>query len=593
MSQLSTRLAERLLARGGKTLEDVSKNSNLSKAARSNGVRRCPEFERIRALPRRVWEDDPDLPALVEALTAEYKTPGGTMKLRPLQAVVLMELHDQGKSLAAAKVSAGKTLISFLAPAVVQSKRPLLLVPAKLVEKTKREFRNLAEHWNGCRNIEILSFEKLSLNKWTDFLNRYEPDLIIADEAHKLKSLKSARTKRLKRFMKEHPETVFLPLSGTLAKKSLLDYAHISEWALKEMSPVPRTWGSLDEWRRALDDTVRDGDRMPLGMLLEFGGPELQDVRDGYAKWRAQTPGWVSVTSSQVDCSLLIEGHKFDAFPPHVDEKFRALRESYQTPDGETFTEPQKLWQYLRQCSLGFWYRLDPKPPEEWKLARKAWGQFCRDIIGQGREGLDTELQVALACSQGKVRDSGLHARWKEVRPIYDPEKNKHIEWFDYSAVDFIEKWLREEKGLIATPFIALGQELRKRGWPYFHAQATDPKFGSINTFAGGPAAISAESVKEGFNLQDRWNKMLIVGGIGDHVLLEQLIGRIHRSGQEADEVEVTFLYSCIETLESLWKARKQAKFADDPEHKLLVGDWMIPDEEEAEAWSGPRWTKE
>ncbi len=591
-SQLSCRLAERLLARTGKSLSDLRSNSKVGQSFRASGVRACSEFERIKALPRRDWEKDPDLPEVIDGWTRELKTSSGTMVLRPQQAAVLTELHDFGCSLAAAKVSAGKTLLSFLSPTVIQAKRPLLLVPAKLVGKTQKDFRELAEHWNGCRTVEILSYEKLSLNKWSDFLERFQPDLIIADEAHKLRSLKSARTKRVKRYMKEHPETVFLPLSGTLKKKSILDYAHIAEWALKELSPVPRNWSSLDEWRRAIDEDMKEDERMPLGVLSFFGGPALQDCRDGYAGWQAQTPGWVSFTSGGVNCSLILSGERFDGFPAHVDDKFEALRADYQTPDGETFLEPQKLWQYLRQCSLGFWYRLDPKPPEEWKLARKAWGQFCRDIISQGRAGLDTELQVALGCAQGRVVDNGLHAKWKSIRGIYDPEKHKHTEWFDYSVVDRCERYLKEEGGIVATPFVAFGEEMRRRGWPYFHEVGCDKKFGSIADYKGGPCVVSSDSVREGFNLQDRWNSMMIVGGIGDHVALEQLIGRIHRSGQEADEVEVTFLYGALESLDCLWKARRQAKFADDPEHKLLISAWLVDSEEDATEWSGPRWQR-
>ena len=74
--------------------------------------------------------------------------------------------------------------------------------------------------------------------------------------------------------------------------------------------------------------------------------------------------------------------------------------------------------------------------------------------------------------------------------------------------------------------------------------------------------------------------------------MLKQLIGRFHRSGQEEDEVEFTFSYGCLETLEALYKARRDAPFADDPYHKLLVGDWLVDSLEDAEEWTGARWEK-
>src|SRR5690606_28808723 len=101
---------------------------------------------------------------------------------------------------------AGKTLISYLAPCILDAKRPLLILPAKLKEKTRREFRTLAYHWRGPHPdaFRIESYELLGRmnagNKLDDkgrvvrpgFLERYNPDLIILDEFHKAKNIRGA-----------------------------------------------------------------------------------------------------------------------------------------------------------------------------------------------------------------------------------------------------------------------------------------------------------------------------------------------------------------------------------------------------------------
>lgn len=585
----SSLLAELLLERSGKKVEDLANNNSISRLIRKGGVRPGPEFERILALPRR---QSIDIEELVELLTNHLKTPNGTQRLRPHQAQALQELYDYG-CVGEIPVGEGKTLVTFLAGTLLGAKRPLLLLKASLIEKTEREFKELRKHWRCPNPPKILSYEKLSREKQSDFLDRHQPDLILADEAQKLRNLKSGRVRRLKRYMKERPQTIFAPLSGTLSRKSLLEYSHLAEWALKNNSPVPKHYPEIDEWRRCLDPGIQEMERLAPGCLSVFG-EDVQAVRDGYAKWRRDTLGWITVQTSGVASSLQLTGQRFDGYASHVDEIFYQLRENSSTPDGEYFAEPVKLWAYLRQCSMGFWYRLDPPPPQPWKDSNKAKGQFTRDILSQNKPHLDTEQQVELAVARGEIKDGGVFARWREIKPTYDRNKHRHTEWFDDSFVRWCHKWLKDTGGVLFTPYIAMGEKLREvTGLPYFSQGGCDPKFGSIETYEGGPCIASLASNLEGRNLQDRWSVGCLVGGSGNSLELQQLIGRFHRPGQEADEVEFVFPYGCVETVAALHKAKEEALAKSDPQHKLVVGDWCIDDVEDAETWPGPRWQKQ
>lgn len=619
-------LLTQLLSQRGETLGDTLSYSNLGKLVRRSGVTGRAEFARIRALPRRTWEDDPQLEELTDAITRwllvkKDPCPGGLWqerkggvvcsvcrsprRLRPHQAKGLQELHDYGHFFADFPVGEGKTLVSFLAPVVlarslgVDEVKTLLLLPANLEGKTVKEFRNLAHHWGGYRSIERLSYEKFSRLKQVDFLERFQPRLIMADEAYALKNASGARAKRIRRYRKTHPDVVFLPLTGTPWKDSLHDYAHLSEWALKELSPVPHhtddSYVELCDWANCVDVTPRET-RLAAGVLAAFcpSPPQsVDDVRAGLAVWRNQTPGWVRVSSSGVDASLTLQGHKFDSFPSHVDDKFKALRESYETPDGLAFTEPAKLWSYLMCCSAGFWYRYDPQPPEDWKKARRAWGAFVRDIIHHNRQQWDTEGQISLACKQGKLASYGVYEDWMKVKGQYRPEDHKRTEWFDDSFIQWCVEWMDKTKSVLFTSLIAVGDRLKKEtGRPYFHEGGLDPDFGTIEDWKGGAAIASVGSNKKGRNIQHLWHKACVVGGLTSAPDAEQLIGRLHRPGTEADVVEYTLPYGCLEVFETLHKSREQAKFADNPHHKLCMSDFLVESSLEAERWKGSRWQK-
>ena len=506
--------------------------------------------------------------------------------------------------------NSGKTIISALAPVVLGSKRPLFLAPAKLLGeydgvvckrtgKTEKEFRKLAEHWQVSRDYTFLSYEKLSnIKYYSGILDRIQPDFVCCEEGHNLKNPKSIRSKVLKEYLKAHPETVVLNLTGTWSRNSMKDGAHMSEWCLGDMSPLPRTYMTLEEWSGALDENVKE--RLAPGALLEFcegtPNPKLDDVRTAIGLRITQTPGFVTVQTSDCNATLTLQGEPFNGYDPNMDEVFADLRHSWETPDGVSFNEPIQLYNYLRQCQTGFHYYLDPPPPDTWKIRRRAWGTFVREVLKVNREGWLSEWQVAAACHQGKLDSMGLYAAWQEVKPSYDPEKHKHTSWFDYRAMEHVCDWLVKEKGIVFTPYVAVGEKLKEMaGVPYFGQKGLDPQAGLVDDYRG-PCVASLGASKEGRNLQ-HYEKALIVGGVGSASVMEQLLGRLHRQGQTADEVTYDIFYGCIEGLAEIHQARREAgwgrRINADEAHKLLIADCLLPDEEEALKWKSPRWKRD
>lgn len=503
------------------------------------------------------------------------------------------------------------TLISLLAAEVLDAKRPLLLIPAKLKRKTEIEIAQLSKHWR-FRRPEIITYEWLGRvqageEKNDDgdvvrsgFLEKLNPDLIISDECHKLKNKKAAVTRRVGRFMHANPGVSFVGMSGTITKRSLRDYAHIAEWALGKITPLPLKWPVLTEWADALDEKVPDGARLAPGALVKFCDIEeaktlqtdsLSSIRRAFRRRLVETPGVVATTEGFVDCSIVISADSCK-FGEGIDQAFAMLRSDWVTPDGWPVPDPISLWRHAREIACGFHYTWSPRPPADWLIARKEWCAAVRKIIQNGT--LDSELQVAQAVAAGRVKDpKGVYANWMVLKDTFKP--NTVPVWIDDGCLEFCRWWMEENAGLVWVEHVAFGEKLAAyTGRPFFHRKGVDQTGRLIDqvTPDGGAVIASIAANCEGRNLQ-AWNKNLIVSVPPSGAILEQLLGRTHRDGQQADEVTLDVLMSCIEQWSGFQQALADAKYIEDSTgqpQKLLYADLDVPGSHEVAQFGGPRW---
>ena len=348
------------------------------------------ELDRIIKLPRRDWQD-------VDAswLTETLKTSGGTMALRPIQAIALLEIGTEGGLFAPVRVGGGKTLISLLAPVVAFAERPLLLVPAALVGKTERDEAIYRCHWQLGPWIRVMSFEWLGRSQAAEELEKWQPDLIIADEVHRLKNPKAAVTRRVRRYMLGHPETQFVAMSGTITKRSLHDYSHILRWCMQAgAAPLPRGYNDLELWADALDERKRQLKRANPGALIRLcdeeeiriwdTGDSRRAARMAFRRRLRDTPGIVASDETPIDASITIKSLELK-LGDSVDEAFHLLRRKWETPDGWPIADGLSMFRHARELALCFYYIWDPRPPREWIEARKAWAAFARNVLKYSR----------------------------------------------------------------------------------------------------------------------------------------------------------------------------------------------------------------
>lgn len=514
-------------------------------------VRRTEEFERILALPRRLLNEQ------AAKQYADQLTPMFSLSpecaLRPWQAISLVEALQCGGAFLALPVGQGKTLISALLPLVFSSKSPLLVVPGSLRDKTLADFEGYRGKWRLPNPpIHLVTKEGLSVESGATILDDYKPDLIILDESDGFSNTKSSAVRRLDRYILKHDCSV-VAMTGTPARKSMLDYWHILAWCLGDGAPVPLSLQEATVWAGAIDLKTRSFEKVHPGPL----GSTLNEARAWYSQRLISCPGVVIIDEDSCDAPLTIRQIVCDE-DPVLDAAFEQLLTTWESPGGIPVSDPLSCRQLEAQIGLGFYTQWDPDPPEEWRNARKAFARFVRDKIEASTytdRPMDTEAQVAR-----RYQASPVVKRWKEVKGLFDGRTK--TTWISQSTVNRAARWLKEVGGpaIIWTGSVEFGRAFSDMtGVEYFGEQGVGQSGARLHAETGSRAVCASwHANKKGLNLQG-FSRQLIVLPPSSAKWIEQLIGRSHRAGQEKD-VDVDILISSGVVHDMLVSAFEEAK---------------------------------
>ena len=559
-------------------------NSRVGIFMRREGVRSSYDFKRIAELPRR----DPDaaIPDLSPLyVRADANCSGcdlcrkGPPTLRPLQNRLLLEAERCGGAIGPMPVGAGKTLSALLLPDAMGAKRAVILVPAQLKDQMLRvDIPRYAKHFHiHADRIKVVSYSELSIARGARLLPTLRPDLLICDEVHSLKRRESARTKRVMRYLDEEPSCKFVGMSGTVTSRSLRDYAHLARRALRAGAPVPFDWGVLAEWCAALDERVEI--HTGAGVLLDWAseeerkGDELAAARAGFRRRLLETPGIVASASEEVGSSLILSAHRFP-FPPAVAQAFSKLEALWATPDGIELEDPMAYARVARQLAQGFYYVWrwpGGEPDREWLDARNAWGKACRNFLkARSKEGLDSPLLLSNAIMRGDLKGDTADAwlAWAKVKTR--PEPPVEPVWLDDTLPLARVEALRAvvlEGDEAGTPLVvwyehrAVG-ELLQRKMPTFGAGADAEVGREASMQKVRTVALSVPAHGTGKNLQ-AWSRAVVLCPPSSGTRTEQLIGRLHRPGQLADEVRFAYDASSPEFQGALVSCLEQARYVE------------------------------
>lgn len=530
------------------------------------------DLKRILALPRRPAFDleSPEAQRLAEVWTRRLAKPGAALggkpaALRPVQATALSELAGVKGLVGAIGVGHGKELLSILAPMVLEGcKTAVLLIPSEARTqfythdwpRYSAAFKapNLVRGRGGGLSNEpfytdrpalhVLTYGELHHKDHAEDLEKLRPDFIIANEADAFADRRTTQTKRLLSYFAKNPACRFMAVSATITKKSIKDFAHLLALALREKAPVPIAWHVVEEWATAIDDRLNLAPAGKLILLCEQG----ESIREAFGRRLRETPGFISTPGASTDVPLRFEGRKVDNIPQVIRDAMREVERSGTRPDGAEFAEQMEIARCLQELACGFYYKWvfprgeSPEQIDKWKNIRKEWFRELRARLAQGGHLMDSPLFVALAAERYDTGYTGplpvwrskWHAQWKEIKDTVQPETE--AVWLSDFIIEDCVRWGRDNLGIIWVQHNAFAARLAERsGFPRFGGG----KKASAGILAerGDRTVIASMSAHYRAKNLQMYNKQLVANPPGGGHTWEQLLGRMHRSGQVASEV--------------------------------------------------------
>jgi hypothetical protein len=500
----------------------------------------------------------------------------GSWRLWSLQSQALEALRDANGLFAPVAVGRGKTLIALLAGRVLNVKLSLVFTKARIVDQMRRDFVKAKDNFKTVPT-RILSYATLSQSKSSTLLDEiaanYRPEdlLLVFDEAHALAAPKSARTRRVIRFLRENPGVRVACLSGTLLSKSVDDVAHLAEFALRENSPFPcggifrqLSRSHSQAWKECLDvdgrPSASDWDR--LSALEDFGAdPSLRgkarrrSFRQAVSNRLRSAPGVVCSSEEDLGVSLTLI-HRTIETPESVAELAALVERTKEDPGGEILPDPISYWRKMRELACGFWYRwqwANDVIDFDWLDARAEWARYVRaELDRNAGPGYDSPALVARQIDAEPIT-RGIHRAWDE----WKAQKDK-------PAPPTVPVWVSD---FLIKDAASFAESLKAPAIIWYQSKAVEealialdrfPVYGAGAELPEAPAHLCAASWiahGTGRNLQ-AWSLAVIIEPPSSGKAFEQLLGRLHRRGQTADDV-VFYIYQHTESFRNAVETAK------------------------------------
>lgn len=531
------------------------------------------ETDRVLSLPRHAPFPVEEAIAWCDANV--YATPGA-MRVRPVQALALYTLHKTGGLVAPIGVGHGKSLIMYLAPIATGARNAVFMMPPALVPNFEREVAKYKAA--GFRDVQyhIVPYSTLSRPDATELLDKLQPDLIVADEAHNLRNRTAARTLRFLRYMRSRQQTVFVPLSGTFFDRSLMDAAHLFGLGLREGSPLPAFGPHLDMWSRVLDpagEPTETDIKYFEYIAKRLGYPD--DFRLAVHRRVIETQGVVSTdTASLPGVELRLRAVGPRRIPAVCYEASARIAAERTSPDGSVaYDSPGHLGAARKAAMNGYWLAWDwpsGQRDEDWVQAKRDWSRLClRELEQRSAAGYDSPALVfERALATRDVHSQLYAAAYAWAHEMHKPEPPRRAVWLDKYLVDWVVAYARAATSPVIIWYSsdAMEQALREAGFEVF-GKGTD---------LHGPARTLAASIRvhgEGRNLQD-WHHALVVEPPQSPQRWEQLLGRMHRPGQTAPYVQYD-ICTHVQSMDDVFEGARFLQEVQGQPQKLLEATWV------------------
>jgi len=531
----------------------------------------------------------------------QYAIAGSGFSFWPIQAAALSAFRQHRGLFAPIGVGWGKTIITQVLPFIAFQEewidRALLIVPAQVISQLlRRDFPFARRHVTAQYPVHILhgaprsrrkrlaknknpglyvmSYSMLSRDE-DQLIERIEPELIILDECDKVSRREAARTKRLLHYVKDK-KPYGAALSGTITSKSIKDYHHLIDWCLKDNSPLPHKKKLVSLWADCVDadgSWWEDGKQFlaPLVLWAERlaseqmkGQTEKVDIfRAAYRVRLRSAPGVVATGDEEIGSSLVLMPFVGTCCPgEELIEKITDVELRWLSPSGDEISHAMHKWRYLYELSAGFYNLLRwpdknecsrPDLLEQAKEHHEAQQEYHKVLRKWFNDhphayGLDTPLTVGKNMALYGAMNVGkeLFSLWGSMKALEHPELPQRIPEgvrVDSFKVNAAISWvsssmLRKKGGIIWYHNQEIGRWLHEllpqALWCPAGKESNEAIIDPTNQGRFVIASMKAHGT--GKNLQ-AWSNMFFMQWPRSAKLAEQVLGRLHRNGQKAEEV--------------------------------------------------------
>lgn len=600
------------------------------------------DLDRICNLPEVSGLSESEVVELSELLLLDTARQEGFTLLQE-QADMVAQYLNYDALFGCASAGAGKTLTALLIANLAfrgqycqQHDKILYLLPSNLVEQLKRAIKwaskkihfSVRFHFfsdykgedrailsNSGPGVYVLGFGLLSSSKIEQLIHNVKPTLIIVDECHNLANRKSARTRRIMHYLKDHPARLVL-LSGTIVRRDIMEYYHLMIHCLGGNSPIPIPWPQADSLSLSMKEPDRFIPKAQIRMakpLADWAGEDwsldplenIEAIRKSYNKRLKTAPGVFISEDDKVPCTLLLNPVKSEGHGTYGYEELKNLvkkvEDEWVTPDGKEFEWALEKFKWINELWQGFYHELSW--PEDHPLVNEAREHFeatnllskeiRRFLDEQHRPGMDTPLLIKndMANHGNSNVPEELYLLWKDAKALEIPGLPKRISTpirvSDFKIQATLKAWenIDDKTGGIIWYY--------NRPYGEWLFEEFSKKYGEENVmFCPAGNKIKEEMVAtkgkiliasiEGHGtgtdgLQLNYHNNLVAQDLRTNKIAEQTIARTHRLGQEKDEIVFNILLASNYDDMKLSGILQNSYFVHltHTKQRLLTGSWI------------------
>lgn len=463
--------------------------------------------------------------------------------------------------------------------------------------------------------VHVVPYSLLSEKDAAMLLEAIDADYVIADEAHTISG--EARTGRNAAFWAwcKEQDPYGVVMSGTMSKTNPRDSYRLARWILRDKAPVPRTFVDMEKWSEVLRSDSEEKGKIPRKKLKEFRrlvqwarrrfpdrmvdlSASARTVRMAYQLRFNSAPGVVS-SAGQAPLGVGLEIVNFPAkdMGRELRDLLNDLDVNWLTPDGILLTYAVEKLEVFRQLTCGFYLKhyWDMKKPriEEAIAAHEARLEYRAELRNFLKSTRAKHMRLYIPSAVGKYHEThGAIKNWRNLYDLWLRWKELQVEGLPKQSVKFVKIDDYKVKAIVQW-----AKAHKKRGgviWVHHHGFAKwihdelvkadiKPVIKSsgdswdLGDGSEGRIVVASEGAfYQGQNLQ-HYQAQIIAQWLRTSTRMEQLLGRLHREGQQAESVQTcTLLHTEFDHMQVYATILDTCyvKQIQGGEPKLLVADW-------------------